>query len=373
MSSSRYPFVIIGAGAVGAAAAYALSGRSQRVLVLEQFANGHTRGSSHGASRIIRHSYADSLYASLMPRAYVAWRALEADAGEPLYFRTGGISASPAGCDYADCVAESLRAIGLAYWAGTGAEWNARYAVFGLPADARVVFEPDVGVLSARNATAAMLRLAAENGALIRWNSPVVRLDLDCEIPRVLLGDDTIEAECLIVAAGAWVGKLIPTLASAFTPTRQRVLYLEAAQSRYGLGKLPVFIWMGTAAGDAYYGMPDPLGRGVKVARHGGPACDPDVEDREVPEEYVLKIRGFLRRSLPALADAAFLDTETCLYTMADAERFRVGWLPAHPRVLVASPCSGHGFKFAPLVGKLIADLATREPPCPEAATWALA
>src|SRR3954471_501541 len=158
------PNVILGAGAMGAAAAYHLARRGEPVLLLEQFPIGHDRGSSHGAARITRHSYADLRYARLMPAAFAAWRALEADAGVPLYLRTGGISLSPAGGDYVAHVAASLKELGVPHKRMTGAEWNRINPAFAVPSTHDAVFEPDAGMLSAARAVGLQVELARSHG-----------------------------------------------------------------------------------------------------------------------------------------------------------------------------------------------------------------
>src|SRR5450755_1767755 len=132
--------VVLGAGAMGSAAAYHLARRGEPVLLIEQFGLGHDRGSSHGAARITRHSYADPIYARLMPQAFDAWRTLEADAGETLYLRTGGVSFGPPDVPYVEQVASSLANLGVAHRRMHGDEWNAAQPAFGLPADFDVVF-----------------------------------------------------------------------------------------------------------------------------------------------------------------------------------------------------------------------------------------
>src|SRR5580692_2646130 len=119
--------VVVGAGAMGSAAAYHLARRGEPVVLIEQFALGHDRGSSHGAARITRHSYADPAYARLMPAAFRAWKELEADAGETVFFRTGGVSFSPPGVGYAAQVAANLEELGIPHWRSSGKAWNARY------------------------------------------------------------------------------------------------------------------------------------------------------------------------------------------------------------------------------------------------------
>ncbi len=156
--------VIIGAGAMGSAAAYHLARRGEPVVLIEQFALGHDRGSSHGAARITRHSYADPRYARLMPAAFRAWRELEADAGEALYIRTGGVSFSPPEVDYAAQVAANLEELGVPHWRGSGRAWNQRHPVFALPDRYDVVFEPDAGMLRAARAVALQVELARLHG-----------------------------------------------------------------------------------------------------------------------------------------------------------------------------------------------------------------
>src|SRR5262245_46588674 len=157
--------VIIGAGAMGSATAYQLARRGEPVILIEQFALGHDRGSSHGAARITRHSYADPDYARLMPAAFRAWKELEADAGETVYFRTGGVSFSPPGVDYVEKVAANLSEIGIPHRRSSGTDWNERYPAYSLPGDYDVVFEPDAGMLAAARAVAIMVQLARQHGA----------------------------------------------------------------------------------------------------------------------------------------------------------------------------------------------------------------
>src|SRR4051812_9978174 len=157
-------YVVVGAGAMGSAVAYHLARRGEPVLLVDQFAPGHDRGSSHGAARITRHSYADPHYARLMPEAFRAWRMLEADAGQNLYLRTGGVSLCPPGVDYVERVAASLAAIDVPHRRMTGAALRRGYPVFQVPDDTDVVFEPDAGMLAAARCLALEVALARELG-----------------------------------------------------------------------------------------------------------------------------------------------------------------------------------------------------------------
>jgi sarcosine oxidase len=355
--------VIIGAGAMGSAAAYHLARRGEPVVLIEQFALGHDRGSSHGVARITRHSYADPRYARLMPEAFRAWKQLEADAGEAVFLRTGGVSFSPPGVDYAARVAANLAELEVPCWRGSGRAWNDRQAAFTLPRDYDVVFEPDAGLLRASRAVALQVELARAHGgetATVLARTPVQRIDLSGPRPIVVTDSAQIVAERLIVSAGAWVKRLLPQVPVPLRATRQQVLYFRPKDSNaFGIGRFPVFIFKGMGDDDAFYGMPEFQDMGVKAARHAGPECDPDLDDRRVSEDYESIVRHFLRDHIPALAEAPIDCTEVCLYTVAPDDQFLVDFLPGRSDIIVASPCSGHGFKFSCLIGRILADLAT--------------
>jgi sarcosine oxidase len=361
MTTTRYKNVVLGAGAMGSATAYQLAKRGEPVLLVEQFSLGHDRGSSHGAARITRHSYADPVYARLMPQSFAAWRMLEADAGESLYLRTGGVSFGPSDVPYVGQVASSLAGLGVAHRRMRGEKWNAAQPAFRLPADFDVVFEPDAGMLKAARALAVEVELARRLGpdTHILENTPVHRIDLEAGQPTLITNAGAIEADRLIVTAGAWTGRLVLHLANRLQPTRQSVFYFRPSDPEpFSIGRMPVFIFKGPGDLDAFYGMPSGLGLGVKVARHGGPDVDPDRSDRMVNEADAAPVRDFLRQCLPSLADVPIDKTEVCLYTMAPGDHFQVGLLPGRTDVVVASPCSGHGFKFSALIGSILADLA---------------
>jgi sarcosine oxidase len=355
--------VVLGAGAVGSAAAYHLARRGEPVLLVEQFRLGHDRGSSHGAARITRHSYADPRYARLMPAAFRAWRELEADAGLPLYIRSGGVSLCPPEVDYVGQVAACLAELDVPHRRMTGAELRRASPPFEAPDDYDAVFEPDAGLIAASRAVAVQVELARQHGGgrtLVREECPIRRLDLDGDRPALVADGLRITADRLIVSAGPWAGKLLPELGPRLRPTRQQVLYFRPPDLRpFAIGRMPVFIFKDRDDRDSFYGMPDFLDGGVKVARHGGPDCDPDSVDRSLADEPVRAVRRFLRDHIPALADAPIGAAEVCLYTVAPGEDFVVGPWPGRPEVIVASPCSGHGFKFSCLVGRILADLAT--------------
>ena len=296
-------YVIIGAGAMGSAAAYQLARRGEPVVLIEQFALGHDRGSSHGAARITRHSYADPAYARLMPAAFRAWKELEAEAGKTLFFRTGGVSFSPPGVDYAKRVAANLAELQVPHWRSSGKAWNARYDVYRLPGDYDVVFEPDAGMLFAARALETMVNLACQRGGAntqVFAQCPVRHIDLDGDHPVVITDSMRITAERLIVSAGPWVKHLLPGLKRKVHVTRQQVLYVRPDDpGPFRIGQFPVFIFKGAAELDAFYGMPMFLDLDVKAARHGGPPVDPETVDRQPSEEAIDSVRRFLARPYP--------------------------------------------------------------------------
>ena len=218
-------------------------------------------------------------------------------------------------------------------------------------------------MLAAARAVALQVDLARAHGGdrtQVLAATPALKIDLEGSRPVITTEKLSIVAERLIVTAGAWVKSLLPGLSVPLQVTRQQVLYFRPVdETPFRVGRFPVFIYKGAGPEDAFYGMPPYQGLGVKVARHCGPEVDPDVEDRTVGDAYRRIVRGFLQDHIPALATAPIDLTETCLYTVAPDEHFVVDFLPGRSDVLVASPCSGHGFKFSCLIGKALADLAT--------------
>lgn len=354
--------VVIGAGAVGTAAAYHLARRGAGVALVEQFAVGHDRGSSHGPSRIIRYSYADPLYARLMSEAFRCWLDLEADAGETLYFRTGGVSLCPPGLDYVDRVERSLIGLGVPHRRLTGAELRRLAPAFRVSDDEQVIHEPDIGILPAGRIVALNVGRAAHHGGgrfRLLEGFAVERIELEGERPVVVAANQRLEADRLIVAAGPWLARLVPALGVRLEVTRQSVFHFRPADpAPFAVGRLPVFIRKREVGHEAFYGLPDFAGSGVKAAlHHVGAGVDPDAVDRGIAGDDERRVRDCLE-ILPNLAEAPVERSHVCLYTVGPNEDFVVGPLPSRPEVVVASACGGHGFKFSQLVGRVLADYA---------------
>jgi sarcosine oxidase len=234
---------------------------------------------------------------------------------------------------------------------------------FGVPDDEDVVFEPEIGILAAGRIVRLQAELAARHGGprvKVMESTRVERLDVESPRPAAIIEGKRVEARRLIVAAGAWAAGLMPALGVPLEVTRQFVAYLRPEPAApYAIGRFPVFIRKLEAEHEAFYGLPDYAGAGLKLAlHHAGRVVDPDRVDREVSEAELERLRGCMADALPGLMGAAVERVETCLYTTTADERFVVGPLPDRPNVIVASACSGHGFKFSNLVGRVVADLA---------------
>lgn len=354
-----YDVAVVGLGAMGSLAALELASRGARVLGLDRFRPPHTLGSTHGRTRIIREAYFEEpLYVPIVQRAYELWRRLEQRSGARLLTVTGGLMLGAPESEVVAGARASALEHGLPCEELSAREVRERFPAYAVPDGHSAILEPRAGFLEAEAAVKAALALAAEAGAELRFDEPL--LELDGPVLRTARG--TYEADRVVVAAGPWLPELVPGLAGIFTVARQPLLWLEPREpALFASGRFPVFVWEWTP-GWAFYGFPD-VGDGFKVAvhHHGEPAT-PNAVDRELRGEDEDAIRDLVRRFFPA-ANGQLLEAAICLYTNTPDENFVIDRLPGNERVVVASPCSGHGFKFAPAIGEVLADLATGERP----------
>ncbi len=335
---------VVGAGLVGLSAAWrlALSGRS--VAVFERYSLGHDRGSSHGPTRIFRYAYDDPVYVRLAQRALPLWRELEEVSGEQLLSITGGFDIGDP--TYLDACEAALRSCGARVEVLTAAERRARFPWFE-GGDEPALFSPDTGVLAADAALRALAAAARGAGARVIDATPVERLEIIRDGVRLTAGGDEISATQCVVAAGAWVAELLRPLGMDIPVrvTREQVFYFRAASP------IVPFIHRDTIA---RYGVPMfGAAPGVKIAEHmTGGSTSADARSFEPHDAGAERIRDYVRSRLPSL-DPDPISFETCLYTTTPDEGFIVD--VAGPLV-VASACSGHGFKFGPATGELVAD-----------------
>lgn len=353
--------VVVGLGAMGSAALYQLAQRGIRVLGLERFEPGHDRGSSHGATRVIRLSYFEHhSYVPLLRRAYELWHDLESAAQERLVTITGIIEVGPASGTLVSGTLASARLNDLKFDLLESGVASRRYPPFHLPPNFVAVVQPDGGYLAAEAAIQCQIALARKAGGEVRTGVTVTAIEPHPGGVRIVTSAETINAKTAIVAAGPWLKVLLPELAAPLKVTRQVLGWFEPEDpAQFARDRFPVFII--ESEHGIHYGFPRYDDSGVKIAKlyHGTDPVDPDNVDRAVTPDDEAAIRVMLAEYLPA-ANGRLLAAKTCLYTETPDHDFIIDHLPGAPNVLIASPCSGHGFKFAPVVGEILADLATK-------------
>ena len=364
MSSDTYDVVVAGLGAMGSAAACHLARRGRRVLGLDRFSPPHARGSSAGRTRIIREAYFENpAYVPLVQRAYELWDALAADTGRTLRLATGGLMiGNPEGALVTGAYA-SARIHALAHEVLEPAEIARRFPALAPGPTDVAIWEPRAGVLFPEACIAAHLEQAASAGAELVVDEPVLSWSAGAGQVEVRTAAGRYRAAHLIVAAGAWAREFLPRLDLPLVVQRQTLFWFRpAAHAAHFLPeRFPIFIWE-DEPGRFIYGFPE-LGDGVKIARHQeGETTDPDAVRREVPDAEAEPLRAVIRRLIPD-ADGPLLEREVCLYTNTPDGHFVLDVHPEHPEVLIASPCSGHGFKFASALGEVMADLVTGAKP----------
>jgi sarcosine oxidase len=340
----RAEIAVVGAGVMGLATARALARDGHDVVVLEQFEAGHTRGSSHGEARIFRLVYADPHYVRLAQRALPMWRELEAESGEAILATRGSLDLGPG----TDERAAALGECGVEFEVVDGADLRPGYPLR-VEGGTAALLQRDGGVLNAAAAQRAFAR-----GLRVLERTRVTGITQE---GRVELDEDFLEAQAVVVTAGAWVSQLLDPLGIGppVTPTRETVAYYAVQEG----GRLPTVIdWRVPAGydlprpGDSVYALMSPQGLKVGVHRTG-PPTDPDDEGVADPEA-IRCASDWVERYVEG-ARPGPVRTETCLYTNMPDESFVC---ERHARVVVGSPCSGHGFKFAPIVGERLAALA---------------
>ena len=356
----EYDVIVAGVGGMGSATVAELAARGARVLGLERAGIPNDSGSSHGINRIIRLAYAeDPRYVPLLRRAYERWRALESRLGETILVTTGGLDIGRAESETVMGALASAREHDLPHELLEAAEVRSRFPGLALPDELVAVFQPDGGFVLSERAIAGHARLALEAGAEIHGHEPVVAWEAGAGGVVVRTAVAEYRARKLVVSAGAWVGKLIGSLAPVAVPERQVLLWAGTRQpALFTPGALPVFIL--EVEEGLFYGFPEYGIPGLKIGRmhHRRQVVDPDEWDRSLiePEDEPV-LRAALSRYLPQ-ADGPALSLKTCMFTNTPDEHFIVDTLPGSPDVTVVSPCSGHGFKFASVIGEIAADLA---------------
>jgi sarcosine oxidase len=358
-SPASYDAIVLGAGGVGSAVMYQLARRGLRVLGIDRFAPPHDRGSSHGQTRIIRQAYFEHAdYVPLLLESYKLWAELEQRAGQKLLIDTGLVEIGPADGIVVPGVLEAARRHGLAVETLTPPAAQERWPALYVPDDMVAVFEPLAGALLVEQCVRAHLVAAQEAGSDLRVGVEVLDWSFEGDSARVETTAGRFSAARLIVTAGAWAGRLLAGLDLKLEVRRKAMLwYPESDPKTRADAGCPCFLY--ELPHGVFYGMPSIDGSGVKVAEHSGgePVDDPLHVDRSLRDSDYKPVEAFLRTHLPTVLPAC-RDHAICLYTMSPDEHFIVDRHPQHPQVVIAAGLSGHGFKFAPVLGAALAELA---------------
>jgi len=370
----RYDTIIIGLGAMGSAGLYQLAKAGQRVLGIDRFAPPHRMGSSHGETRITRLACGEGPeYTQFARRSHEIWRALEAKTGKSLLVQNGFLAISGEGPraanhenpDFLGTTVEAAERAGIAHEMLSGVEIKQRHPAFNVLTSDRAYFEPEAGYVRPEECIAAQLQEAAALGAEVHIDKTVKGFTTPGDGAEVTTDRGSYTAEKIVISAGAWLPGLLPRERTGLFTVRRQVLYWfklkpDALLENYRPGKFPVYIWQ-LPARQAIYGFPW-TGEGeatIKIATEQyDTSTSPDAIDRTVSER---ETRAMYDEYVASYFPGASPDCDrssVCMYTCVDKARFIIDELPGNPRVIVASPCSGHGFKHSAAIGEALADLA---------------
>lgn len=375
--SANFDAIVIGLGAMGSAALYQLARRGQKVLGIDRHAPPHRLGSTHGETRITRVACGEGLeYTPLAIRSNVLWRDIEREAGADLFTQNGFAAiagkhrAAKAGnAEFLEVTIEAAKAAGIEYEVLSGKEFRARAPAFNVRDEDEVYFDRVGGFLRPEACVSAQLALAVKHGAEIHANETALSFEDKGDSVRVKTASGTYSAATLIVSAGPWLGDLIdPALMPGLKVTRQIVCWFRVKETArfadFLPDRFPVFVWQVPAA-QISYGFPA-LGtpeEGVKISTEQYDlAVKPEQVDRAVSAtEAAALYEEYVEPYFPGLARTC-VRSDVCLYTSVPDSRFVIDRHPSHRNVLVASPCSGHGFKHSAAIGEALAAMACGEP-----------
>ena len=355
----RYHAIVLGIGGMGSAAACHVAGRGRRVLGLEQFSIPHELGSSHGVTRIIRLAYSEHpSYVPLLRRAYQLWREMERRAGERLLFVTGGLDIGGEASETIAGSRRSCREHHLPHEELDATEVARRFPGFRLPAGLVAVYQPDGGFVLPERSIIAHAAAAEALGAEIHAGERAI--EWRAEGSGVYVRTDLAEyrADRLIITAGPWAAQSVPLLRRLAIPERQVLIWTEPLRpERFAIGVFPIFNM--EAPEGRFYGFPVYGVPGFKLGKyhHRREQTEADRVDREFHPEDEEVLRVAIRGYFPD-AGGRTLAMKTCLFTNSPDEHFILDLHPEYPQVSIAAGFSGHGFKFAPVIGEIMADFA---------------
>jgi sarcosine oxidase len=354
-----YEYIVLGLGGFGSAAAYWLARRAGAgVLGLEQFELGHVRGESQDHSRIIRLSYHTAGYVELAKEAFRAWSDVERDAGEQLVLRTGGLDFAPrASAIPLSNYSQSMDAAGVSYETLDAGEIMRRWPPFRLTDDIHGLYQAESGIAKAARGNAAHQRMARIHGATLRDQAPVNAIRPGGGEIEVEAGGVSYRCRRLIIAAGSWTNRALAPFGVQLplTVTQEQVTYFASTHAAdFQPDRFPIWIWMDDPC---FYGFPVFGEQGPKAGQDaGGREVTADTRTFDVDQPALQRVHAFLAKYIPS-ALGPVIYTKSCLYTLTPDRDFVIDSVPGHPGAIAAIG-GGHGFKFASLVGQILADLA---------------
>lgn len=362
--TQKFDAIVLGAGGMGSAAAYYLSLAGQKVLLLEQFELDHQKGSSYGFSRVIRYTYDNPIYIELMRAAYPLWFALEEEAQEQLYVKTGGLDFGFPTQETFQTLKQSMDEAKLDYEYLEADEVSQRFPQFRLDDGMAAFFQSETGLLRTSRCVLAHIRLAEKLGAKVIDRTPVTKIIPHTSSVEVQTETETYTAERLVITAGSWAKAFLAEqgidLSLKIMPC-QLGFYQPKKSEAFKPGRFPVFFaHMNGDYGEMPYGIPhEDESIGVKVTTfYGWQTVDrPSEVDYTPSEEWLERIRNFSRQYIPDAAGET-ISTRRCLYTLTPDKHFIVDRHPQYAHIAIGAGFSGHGFKFSTLIGKMLAELA---------------
>jgi sarcosine oxidase len=366
-NTTEFDVIVIGVGSMGSSACYYLSKKGYKVLGLEQFSISHEFGSHAGQSRIIRKAYFENAdYVPLLERAYQSWRSLEEETGTKIYHPTGLVYFGPRNHSLIEGVKQSASLYNIKVNTLNAEETLKQFPWFKIPNDFETLYEPDAGFVTPEKAIRLYAERAIKNGAEIHTGEKVLTWKEDGSSVAVTTDKNVYRCSKLIITAGAWARKFIPALSGKLKITRQFVAWINPKNwDEFSLDNFPCWLLADDERPGCYYGFPilaqTEFGppAGLKLAHHY-PAMetDPDHVNREATGEDEKNLQYALNKYLPGCFES-FISYKICLYTNSPDEDFIIDKLPGYEdRVVIATGFSGHGFKFASVVGEILSDLA---------------
>lgn len=358
--TAHFDVAVVGLGAMGSAAIAHLAARGVKAIGIDAYYPAHALSSSHGDSRLIRLGYfEDPSYVPLLQRAYANWRTLEARLREDILTITGVLQIGKPDSKIVSGTKKSCALHNLPLETLDPNEMRRRFPVFSLDGDEIALLDPQGGYLRPEAAVMGHLKLAAADGAALHFGEKVMAIESGEGGVTIISDTGRYTARKVIVATGSWIGELVPDLRDHAVPIKQVVSWYQPTDGFVTMPqRMPVFI-RDEGENGSFFGFPAIGVDGVKVGRHAHfrEPIDPNQPNPAVDDKDTDLLDNFIKRRLPSAAGLRVRST-TCRYTMLPSEDFLIDLLPGDNRIVVASPCSGHGFKFTSVVGEILADLA---------------